>query len=309
MTLRKSKLKYTAVTGFFEHDTQPGPPFLATTLPGLGLIDRVYETDGKFDPQRQKAAWERFARYLDHLNRPGSRAVYKLLYAARHGQGYHNVMEAEIGTVLWESHWAKLVGNENMTWADARLTAVGIRQAEDMKAFWADAAVNLKLPLPYRHYASPLARCLETCERAFADLKLPCAAGEVPPFEPRVKELLRERLGIHTCDRRHTRSWIRTNFPQFSLEPGFAEEDELWCLDVRETPEEHADRVEAFLDDVFSHDVVPIISVTAHCGTFEVLCHLIGHPTVKSAPGSIVPFLIKAEAVLDEESVDGTASA
>lgn len=71
-------------------------------MPGLGLIDRVYETDEEFDPQREKTAWERFAHYLDHLNRPGSRAMYKLLYAARHGQGYHNVMEAEVGTALWE---------------------------------------------------------------------------------------------------------------------------------------------------------------------------------------------------------------
>lgn len=213
-----------------------------------------------------------------------------------------------------QSHWAKLDGNEKMTWADARLTAVGIRQAEDMKAFWADAAVNLKLPLPSRHYVSPLARCLETCERAFSDLTLPSATGvtgEVlpPPFTPHVKELLRERLGIHTCDRRRTRSWIRCNFPRFSLEPGFTEEDELWRPDVRETLEEQAARVQAFLDDVFSRDVAPAISVTAHCGTFEAVCHLTGHPMVKSAPGSIVPFLIKAEAVLDEESVDGTASA
>ena len=74
-----------------------------TTLPGLGLIDRVYETDEAFDPRREKHGWERFAHYLDHLNETGGgTAVYKLLYAARHGEGYHNVKEAEVGTAAWE---------------------------------------------------------------------------------------------------------------------------------------------------------------------------------------------------------------
>jgi hypothetical protein len=67
------------------------------------LIDRVYETDNAFDPQREKHSWERFAHYLGHLNRTGGgKTVYKLLYAARHGVGYHNVKEREVGTPAWE---------------------------------------------------------------------------------------------------------------------------------------------------------------------------------------------------------------
>jgi broad specificity phosphatase PhoE len=199
-----------------------------------------------------------------------------------------------------QAHWAKLEGNEKITWADPHLTEVGKRQAQAMRDFWGDAATNHMLPLPGRHYVSPLARCLETCETALTGLTLLPGACETPPFSPEVKELIRERLGVHTCDRRRSRSWIQSNFPQFSIEPGFAEEDELWRPDVRETLEEHAARVEAFLDDVFANDVVSVISVTAHCGTIEALCHVTGHPTVHSAPGSIFPFLIKAEGVSDE---------
>jgi hypothetical protein len=67
------------------------------------LLDRVYETDEAFDPHREKQSWERFAHYLDHLNETGGgKTVYKLLYTARHGQGYHNVKEREVGTALWE---------------------------------------------------------------------------------------------------------------------------------------------------------------------------------------------------------------
>ncbi|KAH6635949.1 histidine phosphatase superfamily [Chaetomium tenue] len=293
------KLRYTAVTGYFTHDAQPtDKSFEAITLPALGLIDREYETDKSFDPLREKSSWERFAHYLDHLNEvAGGKAVYKLLYAARHGQGYHNVKEREVGTAAWESYWAKLDGDDKTTWADAHLTHTGIGQAKAMKTFWADAAVTAKLPLAGRHYASPHARCLETCEIAFSDLTLPPGGGEVPPFQPLIKELIRERLGIHTCDRRRTRTWIHENHPVFAIEEGFAEEDELWKPDVRETLAEHAVRVKAFLDDLFTSDDAPIISVTAHSGTILALYEVIGHPAVRVAPGAIIPVLIKAEVV------------
>lgn len=67
------------------------------------MIDRAYETDEAFDPGRQKQSWERFAHYLNHLNKAGNgKTKYKLLYAARHGEGYHNVQERKVGTAAWE---------------------------------------------------------------------------------------------------------------------------------------------------------------------------------------------------------------
>ena len=163
-----------------------------------------------------------------------------------------------------------------------------------MNTFWVDAAATLKLPLPPRHYASPLARCLETCELAFSSLTLP------RPFAPVIKELVRERLGIHTCDRRRTATWIRENHPGFEFEAGFAEEDGLWRPDVRETLEEHAVRVERFLEDLFASESAPIVSVTAHSGTILALYEVIGHAEVRLSPGTIIPVLIKAEVVQAE---------
>lgn len=32
---------------------------------------------------------------------------YKVLYAARHGQAYHNVAEEKYGTPAWNSHWSR----------------------------------------------------------------------------------------------------------------------------------------------------------------------------------------------------------
>jgi broad specificity phosphatase PhoE len=163
-----------------------------------------------------------------------------------------------------------------------------------MKTFWADAASTLNLPLPPRHYASPLARCLETCELTFSGLALPA-----PPFAPVIKELIRERLGIHTCDRRRTRTWIRENHPGFEAEAGFAEQDGLWRPDVRETLQEHTGRVEAFLDDLFASESAPIVSVTAHSGTILALYEAIGHAEVRLAPGAVIPVLVKAEVPIE----------
>ncbi len=128
MAAETPKFKFTAVTGFFEQDHAPAdpsseavikpspssispvqtpnfhPPYYQTTLPNLGLIDRAYDTDAEFDPKREKHQWERFTHYLAHLNSTGRAegVSYKLLYLARHGEGYHNVKEAEVGTEAWE---------------------------------------------------------------------------------------------------------------------------------------------------------------------------------------------------------------
>jgi hypothetical protein len=62
----------------------------------------------------------------------------------------------------------------------------------------------------------------------------------------------REVYGVHTCDKRHPKSWIAENFPSYTFEKGFTEEvrspfapreptqvtcsqDELWTPDDRET--------------------------------------------------------------------------
>ena len=69
-----------------------------------GLIDRSYETDQDFDPQRKQTQWQRFAYYVNHLRSHSSPtgADYRVLYLGRHGQGYHNVAESYFGTVEWD---------------------------------------------------------------------------------------------------------------------------------------------------------------------------------------------------------------
>lgn len=144
------------------------------------------------------------------------------------------------------------------------------------------------MPVPRRHYTSPLARCLETTRLAFSGAK---GAEGVKAI---IKENLRERMGVHTCDKRSSRTWIQENYPSYQIEDGFAEEDGLWKSDVRESLEDHVLRIKEVLQDVFEKDEEVVISFTSHSGAVRALYAAIGHREVWVGPGAMVPVLIKA---------------
>ncbi|KAI2639072.1 phosphoglycerate mutase-like protein [Hypomontagnella submonticulosa] len=280
-----STFTYQVAAGFFKHDNEPeGPSFRATTQPGMGLINQVYETDQSFDPQRQKTQWQRFLYYVDQLNRAGGgKTVYKLVYVIRHGEGYHNVKEAQVGRHAWEGQWARLDGDGTISWSDATLTEK-------------DSAQNgAGVPPPQRLYTSPLTRCLQTTSYAYAGV----------PFKPIIREGLRERNGVHTCDRRSPRSWIRNNFPGFHIGRDLTENDDLWKPDQRETMEGVQGRVKAVLDEIFSNETKTIISITAHSGLVRALYSVVGHRGVWVAAGAMVPVLISARKV-EQRKMDET---
>lgn len=280
---------YRAVAGYFLHDEEEtGPEHRATTQPGLGLINRTYETDAVFDPNGNKTQWERFVYFVEHQNQLGQGKVqYKIVFLIRHGQGYHNVKEAQVGRHAWDTHWSRMEGDGVMDWSDARLTEKGREQAEALNNFWRESIESRTVPTPRRYYTSPLARCLETTKITYSGL----------PGLPIVKEKLRERNGEHTCDRRSTRNWIASNYPEYGIEAGFTENDELWRPDQRETEEEIAGRVRQLLDDVFTNEVNTIISFTGHSGLIRALYDVTGHSDVWVAAGAMVPLLIRAEVV------------
>ena len=265
---------------------------MKTTTLSLGLLNRTYGTDLQFDPDKKKTQWQRFEYFVQHLNEenPG-KVKYTVIYLARHGQGYHNVMESLVGTAAWEATWARLDGNEEMTWADAHLTEYGLRQARDLNAFWKNAFSTEKVPMPERYYTSPLIRCLETVDGSFSGLDQP----DDRPFRPLIKEKLRERLGVHTCDRRSTLSSIKAVYPGYEIEAGFVEEDGLWDPEVRESLDAHVVRTKVLLDDIFSNEPGTFISVTAHSGTIHALYVATKHSEVWVEPGAVVPLLVRAE--------------
>jgi hypothetical protein len=70
----------------------------------FGLIDREYATDEGFDPEGSKTQWERFAKWVRHLNarcHGDDKTHHKLLFMGRHGEGWHNAAESYYGTPAW----------------------------------------------------------------------------------------------------------------------------------------------------------------------------------------------------------------
>ena len=192
-----------------------------------------------------------------------------------------------------QCYWAGLDGNGTVTWSDAHLTATGMQQAQVANSFWKSGFGDDKIPYPQAYYVSPLDRCLQTAQITFAALDLPAAN----PFVPVVKELLREGIGIHTCDRRSSRAYIAQTYPSYTIETGFAEHDPLWVPDLRESDAAHTHRMTQFLEDVFMDNKNTFVSLTSHSGSIAAILRAVGHRVFALETGGIIPVLVRAETV------------
>ncbi|CAK7216756.1 putative phosphoglycerate mutase pmu1 [Sporothrix curviconia] len=311
-TKPRVRFTYTTVAGVFlqsEASTIADGFDYATS--NFGLISRAYPTDDAADDGQTQ--WQRFAKYVMALNEAArdaegtTRVAYKVLFMGRHGEGDHNVAEAEYGTAAWNCYWAQQDGNGSVAWADAHLTPTGEAQAAKANRFWAGQLVDEKQPAPQRFYVSPLTRCLQTASITFGSgLALPLQFQ----FRPIVKEYLREDVSTHTCDRRASRTALHAAFPVAMFEDGFAEEDPLWTGTTDETPAANDVRSWALLDDIFSsttHDDddddndATWLSFTSHSGEITSLLRVLGHRPFPLSTGQIIPVLVRAETVPDDD--------
>ncbi|GAB7358754.1 hypothetical protein MBLNU230_g3982t1 [Neophaeotheca triangularis] len=200
-------------------------------------------------------SWPELTKALHELNSQAETAPdgrkkkqYKLLYAARHGEGEHNVAEAQYGTEAWNDYWSKLTTDGTLYWADAHLTATGEAQARRANEVFGRQFSAARMPEPQLWWTSPLWRCLQTASLSWRGL------GEIEGLKTFViKEMLRERMGEHTCDRRSRREEIEEVFglPGWRFEPGFKEGDELWEAERREDLGEVDARMRLVLEDLF----------------------------------------------------------
>jgi len=187
-----------------------------------------------------------------------------------------------------QCHYSLLPGNSTISWTDAHLTPLGESQAQVAHAFWSTSLLNQEVPAPQAYYVSPLTRAIQTASITFSSLLPPAH-----PFKAIIKELARETIGIHTCDRRSNASYIQSNFPSFTLETNFSESDVLWSADLRESNPAMDRRLTAFLDDVFTHDRSTILSVTGHGGMIGSILRVVGHRPFKLQTGGVIPVLVK----------------
>ncbi|KAK8861927.1 phosphoglycerate mutase [Apiospora arundinis] len=283
---------FECLAGFFM--TQPSmkqdSTYALATHAEFGLIPQSYGTQAGSTEDGQLTPWQRFANHVEQLNRDAKDGeLYKVLYVGRHGQGFHNVMEAKVGTPDWENHWALLDGDGDAIWADSELTDQGKREAIDNGKVWRRLIEQEKMPWPAL-YCSPLQRCLETARLSFEEL----AASQGKTYQPMVKENLRERMGRHTCDRRSSRTWIHEHYPAYLIEPGFTEKDELFEADRRETDEEHIARTRIAMEDIFETEPRAFVSITMHSMASRMLMQVIGQEPFRLSPGSTTAFLVKA---------------
>ncbi|KAI0534120.1 phosphoglycerate mutase-like protein [Xylaria digitata] len=302
----KSTINYTTTSGFFlQDDLATDPKTFDYTTVNYGLINRSYPTDNEFDRHGKKTQWQRFEHYVNTLNRNADKNTqYKVLFMARHGEGYHNAAESYYGTPAWNCYWGPLDGNGTVVWKDARLTDAGLAQCTKANEFWKHALAVSKIPAPQTYYSSPLTRSATTANLTFATLALPKSR----PFVPTVKELLREGISIRSCDERSNKTTLKTLLPGFRFERGFTETDLLWRGDEGETDEAKTKRTKTVLDDIFTHDESTWISLTTHSGQISTSLKVLGHRAFSLSTGQAIPVLVRARTVRDTPSTTILAS-
>ncbi|KAL4872428.1 hypothetical protein BDV12DRAFT_143216 [Aspergillus spectabilis] len=286
---------FSTVTGVFLQDEEStDPDTFDYVSANFGLINRPYPSDGNTDGTdgtETQSQWQRFKFYIDVLNTSSPpETQYKLLFLGRHGQGVHNVAESRYGTVMWDCRYSLLPGDAHGRWFDARLTDLGISQAQTANEAWKTQIQN-GVPCPESYYVSPLIRCCETAKVTFEESGLP----GTKPFRPVVKELLRETLGLHTCDARSPKSTTQALFPEYIFEPGFSEEDVLHKPELRESDSARDARFYEFLSDIFGNDGNTVLSLTAHSGAITSILSVVGHRVFAVGTGGVIPVLVKAE--------------
>ncbi|KAL4741399.1 histidine phosphatase superfamily [Aspergillus similis] len=246
-------INYTTVLGYFiQDDPSTDPSTFDYTSHNFGLLDRPYDADtiSLSSKTQNLTQWQRFHAQLHYLNAQAPAHVqYKLLFLGRHGEGWHNAAEDYYGTPAWNCYWSLLRGNGTNTWFDADLTPNGIAQAQVAQDYWLAQYKEQKIHFPDVYYSSPMTRALKTANITFGALPLPQI--HAAPFVPTVKEGFREGISMHTCDERRTKTYIQDLFPNWVIEEGFSEEDELWSGLEAESSEAQDLRSRRALDDVF----------------------------------------------------------
>jgi len=268
---------YTIVPGFFLHDSAHPYPEPSIALPDrFGLLDD--------SPSR----WSNFKHEFGQLVK-GARpdTQYKLLVIGRHGEGWHNVADQKYG-LEWEY---RQNSDGTLIWGpDAELSHLGIKQAQEANELW-KKEVAAGLPLPSQLFSSPFVRAVETCKITFGDILI--ANRKVRPF---IIEMLRETLGVYTCDKRGALSHLRQAYPEFQIEEGFEENDVLWKPDYRETLQEHAARQQKAFDIIFDgkNREHCYVSVTCHSGTIKAILTMLGRQPFLIPTGGVIALVIKA---------------
>ncbi|KAI5961493.1 PMU3 [Candida theae] len=244
--------------------------------------------------------WDDLVAELHNLNKQADNDTqYKILFLARHYTGYHNLAHTKYGDDEWNNHWSKLNGDDEYTWGpDAELTQESIDLAKRNSKLVAQELENNQhrnklLITPQKMYVSPLSRSIDTLYYTWDPIV------NLQQLHPYVQENWRETTGVHTCDKRSTRSIIAKKYEKlgFVIEPGFTENDELYKDDYRESFDEQASRMNVALQQLFSENHgngVDIVGITSHSGSIKTQLLVLSHRPFAVQTGGMIPVFVKA---------------
>lgn len=257
------------------------------------------ETDEfKFDYLKQDFGktkeWTQIFEELDQLNANAKEnEQYKVFFLARHGQGYHNLANAQYGQKAWEEKWSKMTGDGTIVWApDPELTELGVHQALDNAYVWGKQ-IEKGIRLPTKWFSSPFRRSIDTLIKTWE------THVDLTKVKPLIKEDFRETMGIHLCDKRSPRSTIAEKYQDlgFVIEDGFVEEDIYFKNDYRETIEEHSIRINRSFQFIFNNYSDSVINITSHSGSIRSQLLVLNHRPFMIGTGGMIPVFVKATKV------------
>ena len=156
------------------------------------------------------------------------------------------------------------------------------------------------MPSPQSIYTSPLARCLQTTQHLFFTTPTPLTSTSASTSasypQAVIKEGLRERYTLHTCDKRRPRAWIAASFPGWAaFEDGFAEEDPWRARTAAETDDEHVARKQLVLEELFDGDEGEFLALVVHSYAIRAIVAACQAELFRVKEGSTVVLLVKGE--------------
>lgn len=268
--------EYNVVYGFFKQ-TSPD-------------TDNDFDIDANNFGLYSNVSWSDVADQVDALNKKSNDKKYKLIFAARHGEGYHNVAPDDYDKDDWECYWQEQDGDGKIEWFDAALTPNGELQIKRLNGQWKTQLKN-GTPLPQSYYSSPLRRTLQTFQLTWSNIT---NFVDDKKYKPLVRENLRETYGIATESKRHDKDFIVKNWPFVNLPNDFSSPDPWWIPDKEESHQHRDYRAGLFLNDIFTNDDNQIISVTTHSGFLNSFLKVVNHRDWDMDTGAMIPLIVEA---------------
>ncbi|CAF0912149.1 unnamed protein product [Didymodactylos carnosus] len=237
-------------TGYFKH-------FPLSYFPSIYVTDAKPQITLPLDQLNlySEYNWNQFNDDFNQLTLKYNSSV-KCLYFIRHAVGFHNEMEERVGTEQWERVIAK-----TDQFFDANLTERGkmaTRSLRDKISLAMEQGLKIDMIV-----TSPLSRAIQTAEIALESL---FKSNTIPVYS---HEYLRETMGIHTCDKRRTKSELELLYPHINFDGLISEEDTLWNANERETDDSRLERATEFLQWLWKFVDAKHIAIFGHSGILQ----------------------------------------